>query len=163
MQLLVRVLIKSYCGLTRAWPDMNHQMLMRGWPESTVGWSQIKKCLPRYQQENGTYSVGGLDIQLSLEGGWRMVKEARDPRPYFRSGYGGQKPSKNQVWVESGIESAVAHETLILEAGIDFSSCTCMCPLSLSVYNFEIFKQDKSIPARNQFHGGINYSWGINA
>jgi hypothetical protein len=89
-----------------------------------------------------------------------MVKEARDPRPYFISGYGGQEQSRNQVGTNCGIESPVAHETLVLEAEIDFHlvQSTCMCPFSLSVYHLEGFIQEKSIPARNQFHGGINYS-----
>ncbi len=60
-----------------------------------------------------------------------MVREARNPRPYFSSGYGGQESSRKHVGADSGIESLVAHETLILEAEIIDFHLVHACALSL--------------------------------
>jgi hypothetical protein len=58
--------------------------------------------------------------------------------------------ARYQVGTECGVESSIAHETSILEAGIDFH----LVPepsLSFYVYHLEIFIQEESIPWRNHF------------
>jgi hypothetical protein len=52
--------------------------------------------------------------------------------------------ARNRVGTEYGIKSPVAHETSILEAGLDFSSIKCALSLSFSVYHFEIFIELKA-------------------
>ncbi len=44
------------------------------------------------------------------------------------------------------VEWPIAHDTSVLEAGIDFSSRTCALSLYLYMYHLEIFIQDESIP-----------------
>jgi hypothetical protein len=57
---------------------------------------------------------------------------------------------RNEVGTECGIGSPVAHETSILEVGINFCFSTRALFLFLSV-SLEILIQEESIPARNQF------------
>ncbi len=45
-----------------------------------------------------------------------------------------------------GIESPIAYETSILEAGMDISSRTCALSLSFQVYRLEVFIYEESIP-----------------
>ncbi len=70
--------------------------------------------------------------------------------PYFRSGHGGWEPNRNRVGAEYRIESPFAHDTSILQAGIDFHLIRCALSLSFRVYHLEIFIQEESFPARNQ-------------
>jgi hypothetical protein len=64
-------------------------------------------------------------------------------RRHFRSGHGPKnEPCKNQIGIKCGIESPSAHETSVLEAGIDFSSSTCAPSLFL-IYHFKIFTQEE--------------------
>ncbi len=64
--------------------------------------------------------------------------------------HSGQEPSRNQEGTEYGIELPIAHETSILEDGINFFILN-ICPLSLSK-----FVTYKFLYRRNRFLRGIN-------
>ncbi len=67
--------------------------------------------------------------------------------PSLEAAMWGQESSRNWVGRECGIELPIAHETSILESGIDFSSSRyCTCALSLFL----------SVSFRNFHRGGID-------
>ena len=76
----------------------------------------------------------------------------------------------SQVKTECRIESPIAHKRLestfhLVHVHVPSLSLSLSPSLSLSLSLFlsvEIVLLKESIPARNQFNGGINSSWGIN-
>ncbi len=104
----------------------------------------------------GLWTGGTLTACRFWNGGFlgcAWTSDAFPTGPILEAAIGAIVPSRNQLGTECGLKSTIAHETLILEAGKDFSTCTCV-NFKISLRNFHaggIDSFEKSIPWRNQF------------